>query len=156
MYTGNALLLRLFIHLASYELCFNPRLQLAWRECIWANQTCSRCSHANYYRRHRRHCWVREETEAISPDSDCHIVSVLIYRPNLSAHRFRTPHIIAIGYLVFGALVATYLSTWMSRENRRRDLILHGQKEDGAPPLVLDEKTSQKLGDRDVRYRYVI
>lgn len=44
----------------------------------------------------------------------------------------------------------------MSRENRRRDLILHGQKEDGAPPLVLDEKISQKLGDRDIRYRYVI
>ncbi|GLB38315.1 putative MFS general substrate transporter [Lyophyllum shimeji] len=52
------------------------------------------------------------------------IAGVLIYRPNLSANRFRTPHIIAIGYLVFAVIVATYLATWMRTENQRRDLLL--------------------------------
>jgi len=32
-------------------------------------------------------------------------------------------HIISIGYLLFSILVALYLFTWMSHENRRRDLV---------------------------------
>ncbi|KIM43201.1 hypothetical protein M413DRAFT_398146 [Hebeloma cylindrosporum] len=40
------------------------------------------------------------------------IAGVLIYRPSLNAHRFRTPHIIAIGYLLwlsFGRFIPLYL-----------------------------------------------
>ncbi|TFK40781.1 major facilitator superfamily domain-containing protein [Crucibulum laeve] len=80
------------------------------------------------------------------------IAGVLIYRPNLSAHRFRTPHIIAIGYLLFSVLVAAYLSTWMSRENRRRDRVLKESKEEIEP----SPEERQRLGDRNLRYRYVI
>lgn len=83
-------------------------------------------------------------------------LSVLIYRPNLSAHRYRTPHIIAIGYLVFAALVAAWLSVWMSRENKRRDLIMSDKKEDDDSIPLDTDKRGYSLGDRDVRYRYVV
>ncbi|KAL0961157.1 hypothetical protein HGRIS_006129 [Hohenbuehelia grisea] len=83
------------------------------------------------------------------------IAGVLIYRPNFAAHQFRKPHIIAIGYLVFGALVAAYLWFWMARENRRRDHILSQstdekvhEKKDYATPEVI------RAGDRDIHYRY--
>ena len=79
--------------------------------------------------------------------------SVLIYRPSLQAHRFRTPHIIAIGYLLFSVLVTIYLWTWMSRENKRRDLVLSQEKGDAEVLTIADR---QRLGDRDLHYRYVI
>ena len=79
--------------------------------------------------------------------------SVLIYRPSLQAHRFRTPHIIAIGYLLFSVLITIYLWTWMSRENKRRDLVLGREKGDAE---VLTSTDRQRLGDRDLHYRYVI
>ncbi|KAF9452888.1 MFS general substrate transporter [Macrolepiota fuliginosa MF-IS2] len=83
------------------------------------------------------------------------IAGVLIYRPSLSAHRFRTPHIIAIGYLLFSVLVASYLWWWMSRENARRTSILaaRGEKNEDEEELTPEEK--QRQGDRALRYRYV-
>jgi len=82
------------------------------------------------------------------------IAGVLIYRPNLSAHRFRTPHIIAIGYLLFAAAVATYLWVWMSRENQRRDLLAASRGKEHDLDSA-DEAQERRLGDRSVFYRYV-
>ncbi|KIK01867.1 hypothetical protein K443DRAFT_132091 [Laccaria amethystina LaAM-08-1] len=81
------------------------------------------------------------------------IAGVLIYRPSLQAHRFRTPHIISIGYLLFSVLVTLYLWTWMGRENKRRDLVLSQEKGDAE---FLASADRQRLGDRDLCYRYVI
>ncbi|KAJ2934601.1 hypothetical protein H1R20_g2485, partial [Candolleomyces eurysporus] len=81
------------------------------------------------------------------------IAGVLIYRPNLSAHRFRTPHIISIGYLLFAILVTIYLATYMSRENKRRDEVLATSETE--IPLSTPEQR-QEQGDREIRYRYVI
>ncbi|KAF8967163.1 major facilitator superfamily domain-containing protein [Flammula alnicola] len=81
------------------------------------------------------------------------VSGVLVYRPSLSGHRFRKPHIIAIGYLVFAILVTVYLSTWMRRENRRRDLVLSQSKDEYEAPSAEDR---QRLGDRHPHYRYVI
>ena len=77
---------------------------------------------------------------------------VLIYRPNFSGNRFRKPHIIAIGYLLFAILVTLYLSVWMSRENKRRDAVLAESKE--TEPLSSEERHAQ--GDKSLHYRYVI
>ncbi|KAF7365197.1 MFS general substrate transporter [Mycena venus] len=84
------------------------------------------------------------------------IAGVLIYRPELSAHRFRKPHIIAIGYLLFAAAVAAYLWVWMSRENKRRDLLAGERGEKQSLDTAEDEVQQQRLGDRSVLYRYVI
>ncbi|CAA7261574.1 unnamed protein product [Cyclocybe aegerita] len=65
------------------------------------------------------------------------IAGVLIYRPNLSAHHFRIPHIIAIGYLLFSVLVTIYL-----------------YKEVDDSLFTPEER--QRLGDRHPSYRYVI
>ncbi|KAF5340675.1 hypothetical protein D9611_007479 [Ephemerocybe angulata] len=81
------------------------------------------------------------------------IAGVLIYRPSLNAHNFRTPHIISIGYLIFAILVTLYLSIWMSRENKRRDKILASSKVE-IPLSTPTERQDQ--GDREIRYRYVI
>ncbi|KAJ7675802.1 major facilitator superfamily domain-containing protein [Mycena polygramma] len=83
------------------------------------------------------------------------IAGVLIYRPEFSAHRFRKPHIIAIGYLLFGAAVAAYLWWWMARENRRRDLLAAERSEDDKLDAE-DEVEQHRLGDRSLSYRYVI
>ncbi|PPQ91679.1 LOW QUALITY PROTEIN: hypothetical protein CVT25_012892 [Psilocybe cyanescens] len=80
------------------------------------------------------------------------IAGVLIYRPNFSAHRFRKPHIIAIGYLTFSALVTVYLYTWMTRENRKRDAAAREGKEVDVKTTVEER---QRLGDRHPNYRYV-
>ncbi|KAH8825764.1 major facilitator superfamily domain-containing protein [Flagelloscypha sp. PMI_526] len=86
------------------------------------------------------------------------IAGVLIYRPSLSANNFRKPHIIAIGYLIFAILVASYLWWWMEKENKRRDALLTSEaahtaeKEDGERRRL--EKL--RLGDRDLEYRYVV
>ncbi|KAJ3507524.1 hypothetical protein NLJ89_g6257 [Agrocybe chaxingu] len=82
------------------------------------------------------------------------IAGVLIYRPNLSAHHFRIPHIIAIGYLLFSVLVTIYLYVWMGRENRRRDILASQQKEVDDSSFTPEER--QRLGDRHPSYRYVI
>ncbi|KAJ6613320.1 MFS general substrate transporter [Mycena sp. CBHHK59/15] len=84
------------------------------------------------------------------------IAGVLIYRPNFSAHRFRKPHIISIGYLLFGAAVAGYLWVWMSRENERRDLLAAGHNKEVELKAREDEsKQQRRLGDRSMLYRYV-
>jgi hypothetical protein len=80
---------------------------------------------------------------------------VLIYRPNLSAHRFRVPHIISIGYLVFAILAASYLYFWMSKENQRRDQ-LQLSKQDSEESLPSTDKKGYSLGDRSLRYRFVV
>jgi len=81
------------------------------------------------------------------------IAGVLIYRPNLSGNRFRIPHIISIGYLLFAVLVTIYFSTWMSHESKRRDRLLINEGEK-IEPFTPEER--QRLGDRDIHYRYVI
>jgi MFS family permease len=80
------------------------------------------------------------------------IAGVLIYRPNLSANRFREPHIIAIGYLLFSVLVTLYLFTWMTRENKRRDNAASNSKDTYEPS---SDEEKQRLGDRHPNYRYV-
>ncbi|KAF8904218.1 major facilitator superfamily domain-containing protein [Mucidula mucida] len=85
------------------------------------------------------------------------IAGVLIYRPNFAGHRYRKPHIIAIGYLVFAIAVTVYLWVSMSRENKRRDRLVSsgdekGEKHDDA----VDEEDKTVLGDRHVDYRYVL
>lgn len=79
------------------------------------------------------------------------IAGVLIYRPNFSAHHYRKPHIIAIGYLSFAILVASYLWVWMDRENKRRDQLV--SYPEGKETAVAEED-SIRLGDRDEKYRY--
>ncbi|KAJ3530566.1 hypothetical protein NMY22_g8524 [Coprinellus aureogranulatus] len=81
------------------------------------------------------------------------IAGVLIYRPSLNANHFRTPHIIAIGYLVFAIIVTLYLMTWMDRENKRRDAVLASSKVQIPLSTPLER---QEQGDREIRYRYVI
>ncbi|KAF8147333.1 major facilitator superfamily domain-containing protein [Mycena galopus ATCC 62051] len=84
------------------------------------------------------------------------IAGVLIYRPEFAAHRFRKPHIIAIGYLLFAAAVATYLWVYMSRENKRRELLAADHDEKRSLDTAEDEVLQQRLGDRSILYRYVI
>lgn len=83
------------------------------------------------------------------------IAGVLIYRPAFAGHRYRKPHIIAIGYLVFAIVVATYLWTWMRRENNRRDQL--GDEGKVQPKLAEANESvlsTNRLGDRDPSYRY--
>ncbi|KAI0260221.1 major facilitator superfamily domain-containing protein [Gloeopeniophorella convolvens] len=77
------------------------------------------------------------------------VAGVLIYRPAFSAHRFRKPHIIAIGYLVFAIAVASALWYRMASENRRRAAIIAAGKDE-----EVDRDTKLLLGDRDVHWRY--
>ncbi|KAH8113521.1 MFS general substrate transporter [Phellopilus nigrolimitatus] len=86
------------------------------------------------------------------------VVGVLIYRPSFSGHRFRKPHIIAIGYVCFAIVVAAYLWWAMARENQRRDrLVGHGGgKEEGGDTTEDSEEERIRQGDRHIRYRYQI
>lgn len=70
---------------------------------------------------------------------------VLIYRPSLNANFFRTPHLIAIGYTVFGILIATYLWWFMARANFQR-----ARKLDEIKPQLLKFKAEQQSGNHDV------
>ncbi|KAH9065315.1 major facilitator superfamily domain-containing protein [Lactarius vividus] len=79
------------------------------------------------------------------------VTGVLLYRPAYSAHRFRKPHIIAIGYLTFSIVIASGLWFRMARENRRREEIVAAGK-DGE----VDYETKVLLGDRDVHWRYTV
>ncbi|KAH0831938.1 major facilitator superfamily domain-containing protein [Lanmaoa asiatica] len=79
------------------------------------------------------------------------IAGCLVYRPTLSAHLYRKPNLIAIGYVLFAILMATYLWVMMARENKRREALLANSKEDDW--LETDEERI-RLGDRSIHYRY--
>lgn len=88
---------------------------------------------------------------------------MLIYRPEWKANRFRKPHIIAIGYLVFGATVAAYLWYAMSKENARRDALTRGNlsegsRVEGTSLETFEEKEAARLreGDKHVDWRYQV
>lgn len=73
------------------------------------------------------------------------VTGVLLYRPAFSVHRFRGPHIIAIGYLTFSIVVASALWYSMASEDRRRArIIADGKSEE------VDRETKVLLGDREV------
>ncbi|KAK4046845.1 hypothetical protein OIO90_006421 [Microbotryomycetes sp. JL221] len=76
------------------------------------------------------------------------VAGVLIYRPSFNANFFRKAHIIAIGYTVFGTLVAAWLWWSMARLNRKRALKLV-EVEKG-----FDRDADKKLGDRATTYVY--
>ena len=77
------------------------------------------------------------------------IAGVLIYRPAFSAHRFRLPHMIAIGYLTFSIALSSALWYSMASENRRRARIIAA----GGNELV-DHEMKVLLDDREVHWRY--
>ncbi|SCV73126.1 BQ2448_7051 [Microbotryum intermedium] len=78
------------------------------------------------------------------------IAGVLVYRPSLNQHFFRTPHIVAIGYTLFGMLSAAWLWNWMRQQNLQRASIIREQKQDGtAVPASKDNR-----GDRAIDYVY--
>jgi hypothetical protein len=77
------------------------------------------------------------------------ITGVLIYRPAFSAHHFRKPHIVAIGYLTFGIIMASTLWYIMAGENRRRAKIISVAKDE-----EVDRETKVLLGDREVHWKY--
>ncbi|KAJ7600587.1 major facilitator superfamily domain-containing protein [Mycena floridula] len=92
------------------------------------------------------------------------IAGVLIYRPNFAGHQFRKPHIIAIGYLLFAVVIAASLWRALSGANRKRDILVSeskdeklvdGDSKDVDVDLQADAALRQRLGDRDVHYRYV-
>ncbi|KAF8895519.1 major facilitator superfamily domain-containing protein [Infundibulicybe gibba] len=76
--------------------------------------------------------------------------------PNFASHRYRKAHIIAIGYLVFSAVMAGYLSVWMSQENKRRDRIQRAGNLKSGDESHMAETAMLSQGDRDVNYRYVV
>ncbi|KAJ4491464.1 major facilitator superfamily domain-containing protein [Lentinula edodes] len=76
------------------------------------------------------------------------IAGVLIYRPNFAGHQYRKPHIIAIGYLLFSIIVASYLRIWLARANKNKDMEMTEESPDSI-------KDRQRLGDRHILYRYV-
>ncbi|CEL62758.1 putative transporter C1002,16c OS=Schizosaccharomyces pombe (strain 972 / ATCC 24843) GN=SPAC1002.16c PE=3 SV=1 [Rhizoctonia solani AG-1 IB] len=80
------------------------------------------------------------------------IAGVLIYRPEWSANRFRKPHIISIGYLVFALAVTVWLWAWMERENKRRDKLTTKNEKESVRELDAEEKVDQ--GDRYIGWRY--
>jgi len=79
------------------------------------------------------------------------IAGCLIYRPDFASHHYRKPHIIAIGYLVFAIITASYLWVRMRRENKRRDRLVD---ENHGEAVRQDTRDKLRLGDRDVQYRY--
>ncbi|KIL63222.1 hypothetical protein M378DRAFT_79918 [Amanita muscaria Koide BX008] len=83
------------------------------------------------------------------------VSGVLVYRPSLSSNNYRTPHIIAIGYLIFGMFWAAYLWFWMGRANveRKRRLQNLDQIERERCRQV---EMRQEQGDRNIYYRFVL
>ncbi|KAF8555229.1 MFS general substrate transporter [Imleria badia] len=79
------------------------------------------------------------------------IAGCLIYRPSLSTHLYRKPNLIAIGYVLFAILMATYLWVMMARENKRREVVLANNKGDDR---VETDEERLRLGDRSIHYRY--
>jgi len=84
------------------------------------------------------------------------IAGVLIYRPSFAAHNYRKPHIIAIGYVAFGGLVASYLWFWMARENRRRDALEENGGEKGTGVNAAESSEDLIGSDRAISYRYQV
>ncbi|KZP01379.1 MFS general substrate transporter [Calocera viscosa TUFC12733] len=84
------------------------------------------------------------------------IVGVLVYRPELAGNLYRTPHGIAMAYLVFGSLVAGWLWFWLNKENKRRERVLSERGEKGLEKEegVNDVEERRRLGDRDLRWKY--
>ncbi|KZV74541.1 MFS general substrate transporter [Peniophora sp. CONT] len=85
------------------------------------------------------------------------VTGVLIYRPEWSAHHYRKPHIVTIGYVAFAIVVASVLWFWMEKENRRRGEVVREVEGDvkGAPYSgIVSEEERIRLGDRDVHWRY--
>lgn len=71
---------------------------------------------------------------------------MLVYRPSLSGNFFRIPHLIAIGYILFGIVIASLLSFSMRRDNLRKEALvragLEGEREEGG------------TGEKSLGYRY--
>jgi hypothetical protein len=78
------------------------------------------------------------------------IAGCLIYRPALSSHLYRTPNLIAIGYLLFAILMTMYLWFVMNWENKRRDRLLS----EGGTKVEETEEDRFRRGDRSIHYRY--
>ena len=76
------------------------------------------------------------------------VTGVLLYRPSFSAHRFRMPHMIAIGYLT-SIVIASTLWYFMASENRRRVEIISAGKDE-----EVGHETKVLLGDREIHRRY--
>lgn len=84
---------------------------------------------------------------------------MLIYRPEFSANKYRKPHIIAIGYIVFAIAVTVYLWRSMLNANKRRDIAeqsLNNDSKEKTVETLEDAEQRRREGDRHVSYRYVI
>jgi len=170
VYTGNALLLRSAVLLNTlnliaqiFDLCLNFYLPTS---CSWPGENVSAQT--------KRAIAVAMQITigdigaiagyaneililmCISAYMSLRFFRVLIYRPNLSTHRFRIPHIISIGYLLFSILVAVYLWTWMARANQKRDATQAGEGKDIDGLSSTSPEERLRLGDRHPNYRYVI
>jgi len=83
------------------------------------------------------------------------IVGVLVYRPDLAGNLYRTSHIIAMAYLVFGSLVAGWLWFWLNKENKRRESTLRDRGEKASVEVgVKTAEDRRRLGDRHLRWKY--
>ncbi|KIJ40996.1 hypothetical protein M422DRAFT_229806 [Sphaerobolus stellatus SS14] len=90
------------------------------------------------------------------------ITGVLIYRPNLANHNYRTPHIIALGYSVLTGLTATALYILMARQNKlRKQLKAQNAGKEGGEDSWADGwkgkdeiERRRELGDRHPAWRY--
>ena len=83
---------------------------------------------------------------------------MLVYRPSLNAHFFRTPHLVAIGYSLFTILVVAFLWFEMARRNKQR-AALRARRDggEGAEKRTREEiAQDRRLGDKSVDYVYQI
>ncbi|KAF9220957.1 MFS general substrate transporter [Gyrodon lividus] len=80
------------------------------------------------------------------------IAACLVYRPSLSSYLYRTPNLIAIGYLLSAIVMATYLWVMMARENKRRERLLADCNSKG--DLLETDEDKLRLGDHSIFYRY--
>ncbi|KAH9999691.1 major facilitator superfamily domain-containing protein [Russula compacta] len=79
------------------------------------------------------------------------LAGVLLYRPAFSAHRFRMPHMIAIGYLTSSIVIASALWYFLASENRRRAEIISAGKDE-----EVGHEAKVLLGDREIHWRYCV
>ncbi|KAM0786264.1 hypothetical protein ACM66B_007063 [Microbotryomycetes sp. NB124-2] len=78
------------------------------------------------------------------------VIGVLVYRPSFSANFFRKAHIIAVGFTLFGTLVAAWLWWSMSRANKLRAEARRELQHQGEGALASDKH----LGDRSTSFVY--